>query len=166
MQIIKKQGQTATEYLIMLAIVIIIAVTIIFVLSRVPEVGGSSNQNIGLLNWKIATIGIDSYKMSSNSDDSIRIINNVGSDIRLTNMTIDGVQVINGSITILTGRSIPISSQFLSDAVLATSEFGCTNIVAGQKFSYPMYFEYQIIKTSKIENYTNNGILFEGTCAE
>jgi hypothetical protein len=161
----QKNAQTATEYLIILAVVIIIALIVVAVIGRVPEIGGNSGSNVGTIGWKTATIGIDSFRMRTAGDDSIRIINNVGDDIRVTNMTVNGINVINGTVTVLAGRSQEVSRAVLTAAVTENAEFGCSEISVGQKFSYPVYFEYTIIKTGAEYTFNNNGVLFEGTCS-
>jgi hypothetical protein len=163
----QKNAQTATEYLIILAVVIIIALIVVAVIGRVPEIGGSSGSNVGTLGWKSATIGIDSFRMSSSANDSIRIINNVGEDIRIINLTIAGTTVLsnaNTNITLLVGRSIEISN-VSQPGQIAGPNFGCQGITAGQKFSYPVAVTYEIIKTQAIYTFNNNGVLFEGTCS-
>jgi hypothetical protein len=162
----QKNAQTATEYLIILAVVIIIALIVVAVIGRVPEIGGSSGSNVGTLGWKTATIGIDSYRMSSSGNDAVRVINNVGDDIRLINMTVGSTLVlsnVNTNITILAGRSLEVSQAGLG--TIAGANFGCTGITSGQKFSYPVQFTYEVIKTGAIYMFDNNKVLFEGTCS-
>lgn len=59
-----KKAQASTEYLIIMAIAIIIAIVVISVLSGFIKVGGSTSMKKAKTYWKSADIGFNSWTMS------------------------------------------------------------------------------------------------------
>lgn len=119
----KKRAQTATEYLIILAVVIIIALVVIGVLGGIPGIGSGIRSSADSTYWRTSSIGISSIVASPGQDnalvnitlrnnfpDSIRIINvtlqESGSDVGF-NDTASRILPISGSAT--WGVEVPIS---------------------------------------------------------
>jgi uncharacterized protein (UPF0333 family) len=77
-----KKSQTATEYLILLAVVIVISLIVVGVLGGIPSIGGGTStsannaklasQKIGILNYKADTLGT-LLNVQNNQADSVKI---------------------------------------------------------------------------------------------
>jgi hypothetical protein len=86
-----KKSQTATEYLIILAVIIVIALIVVGLLGGIPGVGGGSNKRAN--DAKLATndVGITGYTLSS-TDATFTLRNNrpegvIVNQINITNQT-------------------------------------------------------------------------------
>ncbi len=105
------KGQLSTEYLVILAVVVIVALIVVTVLGGFIDIGAGAGvqasksywrgADIGLLNWKVALAGSSSY---------FTVRNNLDYTIQITSFTVDGVTVIGGgggmvSLTLNPGQS-------------------------------------------------------------
>jgi hypothetical protein len=59
-----KRAQTATEYLIILAVVIVIALLVVSVLGGIPSIGGGASEQTVRLQLASQDVGIDNYFVS------------------------------------------------------------------------------------------------------
>ena len=151
-----KKGQTATEYLIILAVVIIIALIVVGVMGGIPGMGGGARSKTSQAYWSTATLAIPSSVIRTN-DATFNIQNNAGKDITVTEITIDDgvnapvpLNVVDKTITLGNTESIP--------SVGAT--FTCT---AGDTFSYSIAIAYTDVNGG---TYTFTGEQnYEGTCS-
>src|SRR3989344_8440209 len=90
-----KKAQTATEYLIILAVVIIIALIVVGVLGGIPGVGRSSAGRASAAYWASADIAFTDYAFDAGGDSNvIKIRNNLRNQITVTNVRISGTDVI------------------------------------------------------------------------
>lgn len=84
-----KKSQTATEYLVILAVVIVIALIVVGVLGGIPSIGGgagSSAQKAAAISGKI---GVSSV-VTTLYGTTFTLRNNQATTIQLTNISIDG----------------------------------------------------------------------------
>ncbi len=85
-----RKAQGATEYLIMLAIVIIIALIAIAVMGGIPSIGSGGKQRANNAYWESAQIGITSHSIAEDGtgDDAFLVIrNNFQDSIKITAIT-------------------------------------------------------------------------------
>lgn len=82
------KAQTATEYLIILAVVIVISLITIGVLGGIPSIGGNTEKKTRLSYLKSLPIGITEYKVGC-SGTSIYLRNNLQETIQITSISID-----------------------------------------------------------------------------
>ncbi|MFH1971911.1 MAG: hypothetical protein ABIJ18_00360 [archaeon] len=96
-----KRGQGATEYLIILAIVIVIALIVIGVLGTIPGIGGNAKQQASESYWETAEIGVvDYYNTFSTDILTVNVKNNQEDTITIDSVTIDGtVDNTNSSLS-------------------------------------------------------------------
>ena len=83
-----KRAQTATEYLIILAVVIVIALIVVGVLGGIPSIGGGANKNALDAQMKTEKVGIDNYYVNATSA-KILLRNNQPDTVTVNKLTID-----------------------------------------------------------------------------
>lgn len=80
-----KKSQTATEYLIILAVVIIIALIVVGVLGGIPSIGGGASESTARVQLASLKVAILNYKQDSHST-LLKFRNNNPSSIRINEM--------------------------------------------------------------------------------
>lgn len=83
-----KKSQTSTEYLIILAVVIVIALIVVGVLGGIPGIGGGVSESSSRLQLASLDVGVTSYMQNSHST-SLELSNNNPTSIRIDSMTIN-----------------------------------------------------------------------------
>lgn len=146
-----KKGQTAVEYLIILAVVIIIALIVVGVLGGIPGIGRGSGEKASKLFWSQAPVGIDNYAISASGTDTVIVRNNLDTKVTLNTFSVNSVNVANSNVL------NPGDSATLTGSIAA-----CT---AGQSFSYSISITYNDTETGASYTYTGDGRKLEGTCA-
>jgi hypothetical protein len=135
----QKKAQTATEYLIILAVVIIIALVVIGVLGGIPGIGSGMRATADSTYWRTANIGITSIVANVDGNVNITLRNNFPDSIRIQNVTLtDGSNPVKYDNT---SRILPISGSSvwsISDMPTGT---------AGESFSYIVKITYVDIRT-------------------
>lgn len=165
---LKKKAQTATEYLIILAVVIIIALIVVGVLGDVPGIGGGAGQSTNEGYWQTSKLGIPAYKFSSSltDTDSITIRNNLASSITITRLQIGGVDInYTGSLTERTlnqGESWTYQNASTQSTVNNTLVASCP---AGSSFSVDVNIEYTDVQTGAVYAFDGDGTKLEGECS-
>ncbi len=95
-----KKGQGATEYLIILAVVVIIALIVVSVLGGIPGIGKSSTKQASQAYWTTTDIGISEYYLSAATDSLVLTLrNNQDSTITINNVSVAGI--VNASATMI-----------------------------------------------------------------
>jgi hypothetical protein len=86
-----KKGQVSTEYLIILAIVIVIAVMVVFVLKDFLSTGSSVSESQSRSTWAVATpFSVSSQKYSGSRLD-LQMQNALSEGTTITNIEIEGL---------------------------------------------------------------------------
>jgi len=125
-----KKAQAATEYIIIFAIVIIIALIVVGVMGGIPRLGGSTSARAVASYWQQADIAITaSYFNQTNG--SVVVRNNMPFDIMLSNLSI-GPDYNATNLPIATIKSGAEASVFFVNS---------TGIVPGDA-AYPVTFTY------------------------
>ncbi len=107
------KSQTATEYLIITAVVIIIALIVVNVLGGIPGLGSGISEQQARLILQTQTIGISDYAVSD-YDTVFTLTNNHPNTVRIDTMSINGEQCLFFYGTrhqIRSGRSLEITCQ-------------------------------------------------------
>jgi uncharacterized protein (UPF0333 family) len=161
--IFSKRGQTATEYMIILAVVIIIALIVVGVMGGIPGIGGSTRSRSAEAYWQTADIAIVSAAMTATvgNEHTVKLRNNLKSTITVTNVTLStsgsgDVQEFDDTSTVLTpGQSASFSN---------ITAFGiCSN--SGDSYTSNVAITYTDSETGATYVFTGDGNKFEGTCA-
>jgi len=153
-----RRGQTSTEYLIILAVVVVIALIVISVLGGIPGIGRSTGERASAAYWSNADVGISAYSVaddSSNDDVTLVIRNNLRNAITVTSITLDSTVITSTSTTLATGGSTTITNTTAGDL--------CS---AGNSFSFDTTIVYTDTVTGASYSFTGDGTKLEGTCAQ
>lgn len=147
----QKKGQTSTEYLIILGVVIVVALIVVAALGGIPGIGTSGAGKTSKLFWSSAPVGFESYAISASGSDTVVVKNNQDFGVRLNTVSVNSVNVANNNIL------NPGSTVSLSGDIGA-----CT---ASQDFDYAVSIGYTDQTTGANYTYTGNGNNLVGTCA-
>jgi hypothetical protein len=145
-----RKAQTATEYLIILAVVIIIALIVVGVMGGIPGMGGGAKQKTSAAYWSTAKIALTSYSVSGTAATLNIRNNNPGS------ITITGISLGAGSAFSLTATTLTAGQ---------TQQFAGTVPACSGSFSYPVSITYTDVDTSANYTFTGDGQNLDGACA-
>jgi uncharacterized protein (UPF0333 family) len=131
-----RRGQTSVEYLVLLAIAIVIAVVAVGVLSGFIKIGTATTyKKKGSIYWKSSEIGIMDWEIfgtSASQNSTIVLQNNKEYQI-----TVDWLSVDGGSHTTPLGITLLPGDVYRWEG---TDPFDCTR---GGSYSYTVTFQYQ-----------------------
>jgi hypothetical protein len=145
-------AQTATEYLIILAVVIVIALIVISVMGGIPGIGKSGQDKAEKAFWATADIAIPAYANSQNNNMTVKIRNNLQEGITITTFSLDNVVYMNASTYVETGETVSLA---------LTGRPVC---VSGNTFSYAAAINYTTMTGNKY-SFTGDGHKLTGQCA-
>jgi hypothetical protein len=148
------KAQGATEYMIVLAIVIIIALLVVIVMKGVPSIGKSGAARSSAAFWETSDIGFMAYAVDS-SGITMNIRNNYKNAITITKIELD-----DESLT--TSPSLPETLAAGEEKQFTSDDVTCT---AGNSFSYDVEVEYTDEETNAEYTFTGIGNRLEGICA-
>lgn len=146
----EKKAQGATEYMIVLAIVIIIGLIVIGILRNVPASGSAAATRASKAYWEGADIGITDYAIDG-TGIVLFIRNNFARNIKITNIKFDDTSVYTTDEVFRPGEIKELTS---------TSET-CT---AGRQYSYAVEIDYTDLTTNSEFTFIGSTELV-GTCA-
>lgn len=144
-----KKGQTATEYLIILAVVIIIALIVVGVMGGIPGMGGGAKSKTSMAYWSTAEVAISSATISSTQ--SSLTVRNPGSEA----ITVHSIILNELNLTITPYTILPGSTYTFTSAVVQ-----CTT----GSYSYPVMFYYT--KGGSEYTFNGGGQTLDGSCAQ
>ncbi len=148
-----RKAQGATEYLIILAVVIIVALIVVGVMGGIPGIGGGARARGTTSYWLTSDIAIPSVAVSAAKD---KINATVSNNLR---NSISDVVVIIGGATLHCGQTSLSAGQ-------VTSCYGSLNCVnPGDAFSYDVAVTYTDTATKAGYTFTGEGQKLEGKCA-
>lgn len=147
------KAQGSTEYLIILAVVIIIALIVVGVLGGIPGIGRTGTQRASASFWLSQDIGITSYSVKSNGQVTFNLKNNLRNSATVTAVTLGGQAVGSGNLSLSTGST---------GSRTGSTSLSCT---AGKPFTYAVNISYTDDATSASYNLDGDGTKLEGSCA-
>ena len=169
-----KRAQTATEYLIILAVVIIIALIALSVLGVVPGIGKDSKGGAKQAFWSTAKISVFDVGWSASGNESFSIRNNmpetvVVRDIYLGTTKFNRRTIFEGgnttSITLAPGETHRYSLADNSSTYWFNVSWPDGDCVAGEAVALYFTFEYADATTQMVYNYSANDEEYATTCA-
>ncbi|VVC02693.1 Uncharacterised protein [Candidatus Burarchaeum australiense] len=126
------RGQAATEYLIILAVVVIIALIVVGVLGAFPAISGTVTRQQSEAYWQNAEVGILPNYRIAGSTAELTVKNNKGFSIRLNGVRFDGQgAVASTSVLLPPGGQTDVNVN------------GIPACNSGQQFSYTVSMTYQ-----------------------
>jgi len=159
-----KKGQTATEYLIILAVVIIIALITVGVLGGLPSLSGSTDARTSATYWSTADIGINSYAVSASTNATFVFKNNLRNSVTLNSVKVKtgnnaDTTVLSTASKLGTGKTVTASYNLTA----AAGGNGCAT--AGDSFAYVVTMNYTDSVTGATYTFNGDGNQLKGTCA-
>ena len=159
-----KKGQTATEYMIILAVVIIIALIVVSVMgNQIPGIGVGAKSKTSSAFWKTADIAITSS--AAHVDDSVllKIRNNLADTII--------INYVNMSSSGSTDANYTATEQDITLGSGTTKEFHFTDVknicnAKGDAWSSNIWIKYTDQETGASYIFEGQGNKLEGVCAE
>jgi len=161
------KGQTATEYLVILAVVIILALVTIGTLGGMPSLAGGTGNKLSAVYWSSsADVGINSYSVSATQNATFAFDNNLRNPVTINSVKLRSgnnpdTTVFSGSLNLGTGKTSTVSYNLTS----ATADPNrCVN--AGDAYSYIVTLTYTNQLTSASYTITNqDSNPLKGVCA-
>ena len=136
-----KKAQTATEYLIILAVVIIISLVVVSVLGGIPSIGGSSSEQTARLQLAAAKVGITDYYISE-AKGLFTFKNNQATTIRIDSVTVDGKKCF-----LIGSNSNPTLEPILRAGESQTVSCGSITAESDESYTYAATINYTDTKT-------------------
>ncbi|MGM5484163.1 MAG: DUF1566 domain-containing protein [Nanobdellota archaeon] len=131
-----KKSQTSTEYLILIAVVIVIGIIVIAVLGVVPSLGGESSRSAEKIKLASLDLGITSYHQDSHSTN-LEIKNNLDQIVMIDDIWLDDRKCV-----------LYPQNKILSEG--SSEKLSCYGIAGfneGEIFSYKVNISYTILNT-------------------
>ena len=157
----KKIGQTATEYMVVLAIVIILSLIVAMILGQFPGLGSPAKMRGSSAFWQSADVGIMHFSISydSGNDDVVIVMrNNHNYLIRVSEIIIDGINQ-DGNFQPFVLASGSQETVYITGA----GDF-CTR--AGDPFSVSLTVRYRDDVAGELYTFSGGGNRLEGRCAD
>ena len=148
-----RRCQTATEYLIIVAVTIIVALIVIGVMGGIPGIGGGGGENVNQAVTASQSIGIVKA-MVSPEGSKFQIQNNNPYTVTINNLTVGDAVCTFDAVTISMGQK----------AWVACDEL--TNEDAGSKYQYAFIINWTNDKTGARYTTDDPDVAIEGTVAE
>ncbi|MFH1403727.1 MAG: hypothetical protein ABIH11_05600 [Candidatus Altiarchaeota archaeon] len=140
------KGQLSTEYLVILAVVVIVALIVVTVLGGFIDIGTGAGAQAAKGYWRSADIGILNWKVSSTAGGSeFMVRNNLDYRIEISDVSVDGASV-HSTATVLTAGQ---SKKFTLTGTLCSA--------AGDQYAMPVKFTYKDVDNDI------SGLTFTGT---
>ncbi|MBI4159132.1 hypothetical protein HY500_02645 [Candidatus Woesearchaeota archaeon] len=147
------KGQTSTEYLIILGVVIVVALIVVAALGGLPGVGENASVKTSKLFWNTkALVGFKNYAVTSVGNDTFVLKNNLDSPVKLDNVKINSVDV-------------PVEDATLSPGNTMVLTYDVGSCVLGQNYEYEVLIGYTDLNTGANYTYTGDGTNLVGTCS-
>ena len=93
-----RKAQASTEYLVILAVVVIVAVVVATLMGDFISLGGETSDRSAKLYWKNSELGLMDW-IIADGEDALVIRNNQEYDVFIHNITVDGNPIsVNASV--------------------------------------------------------------------
>jgi hypothetical protein len=167
-----KRAQTATEYMIILAVVIIIALIVVGVLGGIPGIGTGAGGRASASYWATAPIGISSYAaapttgQTGNTTVKLLIKNNFNDPIIINNISMSSTGQ-STAYSILTEEDITLgvgAEKYWNGIVISNGGVSLCNSV-GDAWISNIRIIYQNQVTGGTYTFTGEGTKLQGVCA-
>ena len=139
----KNAGQASTEYLVILAIAIIIAIVVVSLLSGFIKVGGTSSTKATKTYWKSSDIAIPSWALrdqSASGDSSFVVQNNLEYKINLDIINLTNAAGTSYTVSLQRVLAPGEQYQFTTYVINCSTTGGGSGVGSG--YSFDVYFRY------------------------
>ncbi len=135
------KAQAAVEYLVILAVVIIVALFVVGVLGGFPSVTTGFDEKQSAIFWAGADVGItNAYVSATASSSKIVVRNNKNSDMQLTSLNLTDNSGVNAYTYATATTLVPGQSSTQLSLTDGASSNKCTT--KGNKFSFSVNATY------------------------
>lgn len=172
-----RRGQTSTEYLILLAVVIIIALVLVSVLAGFPKLGGSAKGKASDAFWVTQPIGVEFLALSETNEDSLLLRNNrqgpiIIHDVRLHTSLLDidsGSLFVNAGNASLYNQTLNVGDSYKytnnSAAIGMNIPWTHLHCVAGESYTVYIEIDYEDVQTGSVYVFDGGKRSLQGICA-
>ncbi len=132
----KFKGQGTTEYLIILAVIIVVALVVVGVMGWFPGLGTGITESQSKAYWKSASpIAITDWKITGTAADATFSLQNLTTDkISVTEITIDGAAIGLADVNIAAGDT--------NGSVTGSTGIACSS---GSSYQYNISISYDVV---------------------
>jgi len=124
-----KKGQVSTEYLVILAIVLVVALVVVYLVGGFAGMGVGTMETQSMQAWGTAApFSITSWKQAGTSLE-LEIQNNDVDQLTLTGMTMDGASVYSSNSTFTSGEKKVVTVTTASACGAAGTAFSHSNVI-------------------------------------
>ena len=153
-----RKGQTSVEYLVLLAIAIVIAVVAVGVLSGFIKIGTATTyKKKGAVYWKSADIGIMDWEVYATSDTQNSTV--VMQNNKEYQIMVDWISVDGGSTTYSVTQTLLPGDTY---SWTGTTPFNCST---GGSYSYEITFQYDNLEHSVLNKQFTGVEKMAGSCS-
>jgi len=123
------KGQVSTEYLVILAIVLVVALVVVYLVGGFAGMGVGTMETQSMQAWGTAApFAITSWKQSTTALD-LEIQNNDVDTLILTDITMDGASVFATNTTFASGQKAIITATTATACGAAGTSFSHQNVI-------------------------------------
>jgi hypothetical protein len=123
-----KKGQVSTEYLVILAVVLVVALIVVYLVGGFSGLGAGSLETQSKNYWgSTSPFAITSFKASGTTLD-LQIANNDLERLTITDISVDGGSVYSTNTTFTSGESKVVSATLASTCGAAGTPFTYSNV--------------------------------------
>jgi uncharacterized protein (UPF0333 family) len=124
-----KKGQVSTEYLVILAIVLVVALVVVYLVGGFAGMGAGTVETQSMQAWgSAAPFAITSWKQSGTTLDMEFRNNDVGTLV-LTGISMDGASVFSANATFTSGEEKVVTATVATACGAAGSDFSHENVM-------------------------------------
>lgn len=151
-----RKAQTATEYLIILAVVIILALIVVGALGGIPGIGRGTKSKTTQSYWETQEVGITSYSIKQN--DMVRLVlrNNQKYAITVLNVSLSDSTMTTANKVLAAGQSEVFTGTVTGSDVCVT---------AGDAYAHPVIVWYKDNLNDVTYSVSSSDQTLDGVCA-
>ncbi len=124
-----KKGQVSTEYLVILAVVLVVALIVVFLVGGFSGLGAGSLETQSKAYWGAANpLAITTFKVSGTAMD-LEIANKDLDKIVVTDISVEGASVFSTSTTFNSGEAKVVTGTLAATCGAAGTPFTYNNVV-------------------------------------
>lgn len=156
-----RRAQTATEYLVILGVVIIIALIVVGVLGGFPQFGSSGRTRGEDAYWQQADIGIVEHSFGDLATSMrLKLRNNLQKDILIASVALGTASF--GTTTVFSNEVlIPAGTTYVIDSSNYATGVDCS---AGTTYAYDVTMTYYDTETLVLYTFDGEGHKLRGDC--
>jgi hypothetical protein len=156
------KSQTATEYIIILSIVILISLIVVSTLGGIPSMGTSNKLRVSAAYWQNADISITAYSMSTSGNHTFVVQNKLRNKITINEINVsltgfeDPILFYDQDLELKPGESARINNLTQFDICVEQEQIYSSNVI----------IKYYVPEINNYYYFTGDGNKLEGRCSQ